>query len=141
MASRAIGDLSAPMQLLCQRHLDRCRRDPELQRKSVSVFLTCTFRDDSEQARLYAQGRDPAVPGPIVTNAKAGQSAHNLKDSGGRPCAEAYDLAITEAGKLVWDDHAAWELIGAHGIAAGLKWYGSPGARFPEKPHFQNPAV
>lgn len=139
MASRAIGDLSPAMQLLCNRHLDRCRRDPELRRRGVDVILTCTYRPDEEQARLYSQGRDPAVPGPIVTNAKAGQSAHNHKDAGGKPSAEAYDVAPLEAGKVAWGDSAAWDLIGAHGVAAGLKWYGSPGARFPEKPHFQNP--
>lgn len=139
MSSRAIGDLSPAMQVLCNRHLDRCRRDPDLLRRSVQVFLTCTYRPDDEQARLYAQGRDPAVPGPIVTNAKAGQSAHNRKDTGGKPSAEAYDVGILENGKLTWDDSTAWQIIGDHGLAVGLKWYGVPDAKFREKPHFQNP--
>jgi peptidoglycan LD-endopeptidase CwlK len=140
MASRAIGDLSPAMQVLCNRHLDACRRDTELRRRGVEVFLTCTYRPDAEQARLYAQGRDPNVPGPIVTNAKAGQSAHN-RTLNGKPSAEAYDVGILVNGKLVWDDADAWQAVGQYGTAAGLKWYGAPGARFPEKPHFQNPEV
>lgn len=139
MASRSIGDLSSPMQVLCNRHLDRCRRDTELRRRGVEVFLTCTFRDDEEQNRLYAQGRTTA--GRIVTNAKAGQSAHNHKTPQGEPAADAYDLGILVNGKLVWDDSEAWETVGAHGVTVGLKWYGAPGAKFPEKPHFQNPEV
>ena len=137
--SRNIGDLSPVMQALCQKHLDRCRRDLELKKRGVEVILTCTFRSAEEQARLYAQGRDPGVPGPIVTNARPGQSAHNAADDRGTPKAEAYDVAILKDGKLAWNDSAVWELIGAHGVAAGLKWYGSPGVAFPEKPHFQNP--
>ncbi len=147
MASRSIGDLSPAMQVLCNRHLDRCRRDLELKKRGVEVILTCTYRDDEEQNRLYAQGR--TTPGRIVTNAKAGQSAHNHKTAQGKPAADAYDVLVLLHGKPVWvDDQTTpenemelWEVVGAHGTAAGLKWYGAPGARFPEKPHFQNPEV
>jgi peptidoglycan L-alanyl-D-glutamate endopeptidase CwlK len=146
MASRSIGDLDPGTQVLCNRHLDRCRRDTELRRRGVDVILTCTHRDDDEQNRLYAQGR--TAPGRIVTNAKAGQSAHNRKTPQGKPASKAYDVALIVNGKALWADDPAtpenemelWELVGQHGVAAGLKWYGTPGARFPEKPHFQDPA-
>jgi len=109
----------------------------ELRERSVHVFLTCTYRSPSEQDALYAQGR--SKPGPIVTNAKGGQSKHNAMDKAAQPCAEAYDLAILENGKLVWEDHPVWQIIGQHGMAVGLKWYGAPSAPFKEMPHFQNP--
>lgn len=145
MASRSIGDLAPSTQVLCNRHLDRCRRDLELKKRSVDVILTCTYRDDEEQNRLYAQGR--TTPGRIVTNAKAGQSAHNAKTPQGKPAAKAYDVALIVNGKALWVDDPAtpenemelWEIVGQHGVAAGLKWYGAPGAKFPEKPHFQEP--
>lgn len=147
--SRAIADLSPAMQLLCQRHLDRCRRDTDLRRRGVEVILTCTYRSEEEQARLYAQGRDPKVPGAIVTNARAGQSKHNTVDAQGRPAAEAYDVALIVNGKAIWQDNPAtpenemdlWLTVGAHGTVAGLRWYGEPGAKFREMPHFQNPAA
>lgn len=139
MASRLISDLSPAMQILCGQHLARCAHDPELLKRGAVVILTCTYRSNEEQDQLYAQGR--TLPGAIVTNARSGQSAHNRKDETGHPAAEAFDVAIIENGKLIWNDSEAWALVGAQGIAVGLKWYGSAGARFPEKPHFQNPEV
>lgn len=139
MASRAIGDLSPAMQVICNKHLALCKRDTELLRRGVEVIITCTYRSNEEQARLYAQGRDPNVPGPIVTRAKAGQSKHNAVNAQGKPAAEAYDLAPLVSGKIMWDDHAAWDIIGKHGKAAGAKWYGEPGAPFREMPHFELP--
>lgn len=137
MASRAITDLSPAMQELCRLHLVRCTQDPQLAARNAEVILTCTYRSDAEQDKLYAQGR--STPGPIVTKAKGGQSKHNTVTPAGQPAAEAYDVAVLEHGKLVWDDADAWRIVGAHGQAVGLKWYGAPGAKFPEKPHFQNP--
>jgi len=145
MASREIKDLSPAMQVLYNKFVDRCRRDLWLLKQGVSVILTCTYRDDAEQARLYAQGR--TAPGRIVTNAKPGKSKHNATTPQGRPAAEAFDVALLLNGKLVWVDDPAtpdnemllWERVGEHGGVVGLKWYGAPGAAFPEKPHFQNP--
>lgn len=157
MSSRSIGDLSARMQILCQRHLDRCRRDTELLRRGIEVVVICTYRDNAEQARLYAQGRDPGVPGKIVTNAKPGQSAHNKTNPQGKPAAEAYDVMVLRHGKPVWgmsgdgidnnpaddntDDLEIWQMVGAHGQAVGLQWYGAPNSPFREGCHFQNPEV
>lgn len=147
MASRAIGDLSPAMQVICNKHLALCKRDTELLKRGVEVILTCTYRSNEEQARLYAQGRDPNVPGPIVTRARPGQSHHNKVDAKGKPAAEAYDVAIIVNGKAIWADNPTtpenemmyWEIVGKHGKAAGARWYGDPGSPFFEKPHFQNP--
>ncbi len=153
MASREISALSTPMQALYNRFFDRCRRDPWMLKEGVTVLLTCTYRSDEEQARLYAQGR--TAPGRIVTNAKPGKSKHNVRNAQGLPCAEAFDVVPLRHGKPVWgtsgdgvdendvddtlDDLEAWERVGAHGVAVGLKWYGSPGSPFKEFPHFQSP--
>ena len=58
---------------------------------SLTVFLTCTWRDHAEQARLYAQGR--TGPGSVVTNARPGQSAHNVAPPEG---SHALDFAVRE---------------------------------------------
>lgn len=137
MASRNIADLSPAMQVLYNKFNDRCRRDINLLKEGVSVLLTCTYRSAEEQDRLYAQGR--TAPGRIVTNAKGGKSKHNAVNAQGRPAAEAFDVVPLVHGKCEWDDPTLWEIIGAHGKAVGLKWYGDPGSPFREMPHFQNP--
>lgn len=131
------------MQVLYNKFNHRCITDTWLRQRGVSVLLTCTYRDDDEQAKLYAQGR--TAPGPIVTKAKPGRSKHNVKDAKGEPAAEAFDVVPLRHGKMVWgvsgDDGAIWQRIGEHGVAVGLKWYGAADAAFREFPHFQNPAV
>lgn len=147
MASRHIGDLSVAMQILFNRHNDRVRRDPWFQQRGITMLVTCTFRSDEEQAKLYAQGR--TAPGRIVTNAKPGKSKHNRTTPQGDPAAEAYDVVPLLHGKPVWADDPdtpenemeIWERIGQHGVDVGLKWLGAPDSSFPEKPHFQNPDV
>lgn len=147
MASREIRHLSAAMQVLYNKFSDRCRRDVELLKLGVTVLLICTYRSNEEQEKLYAKGR--TEPGAIVTRAKLGKSKHNAVDSHGDPAAEAFDVVPLLHGKPVWsseddpgtveDEAWIWQRVGEHGVAVGLKWYGSPGAEFPEKPHFQNP--
>lgn len=150
MASRDIKDLSPAMQVLYNRHSDRVRRDPWMQQNGVSMLLICTYRSGEEQDKLYAQGR--TTPGAVVTNARAGKSKHNVTLPGtNTPASEAYDIVPVINGKLDWSTHddpatpidelEVWNRIGAHGKAAGLKWYGDPDAPFREFPHFQNPAV
>jgi peptidoglycan L-alanyl-D-glutamate endopeptidase CwlK len=100
----------------------------ECQTAGIDVLVTCTLRSSEEQTILYAQGR--TAPGRIVTRAKAGQSAHNY--------GLAIDVVPMHLGKPVWDDHdPIWDEIGEIGVKHGLEWYGSPGAVFHEKPHFQ----
>lgn len=147
MASRDPRYLSVAMQRLYADFMDRCEHDAELLKDGISVLLTCTYRSNEEQDALYAQGR--TKPGSIVTKAKGGQSKHNAVDESGGPAAEAFDVVPLLYGKPIWrtnddpntpeNEAQIWKTVGNHGVAAGLKWYGSPGSPFPEYPHFQNP--
>jgi|SRR5580692_4120757 peptidoglycan L-alanyl-D-glutamate endopeptidase CwlK len=94
----------------------------------LDVLVYCTMRTFDEQTMLYAQGR--TVPGKIVTNAKAGQSAHNY--------GLAFDGAPLIGGKIAWDDHPHWLLYGQVAKQIGLEWAGT-WVSFKEYPHIQLP--
>lgn len=134
MASRQISDLSKELQPLASAHLNRV--NPLLAKRNASMIITCTYRSNDEQAELYAIGR--TVKGRKVTNAKPGQSKHNIVDTKtGKPAAEAYDIAILVNGKLNWNlDDPIWEIVGKAGEELGLEWAGR-WERFREGPHFQ----
>lgn len=150
MSSREIKDLRTDVQVLYNKFFDKCRRDTWLLRNGISILLTCTHRSNEEQARLYAQGR--STPGKVVTNAKPGQSKHNATLPTGAPASLAFDVVPLRHGKPIWgtsgdgidddptdddkDDREAWERIGAHGEAVGLKWAGR-WTSFKEYPHFE----
>jgi peptidoglycan L-alanyl-D-glutamate endopeptidase CwlK len=94
----------------------------------IDVLVTCTSRTNAEQDALYAQGR--TTPGHIVTNARAGQSAHNY--------GLAIDIVPIVNGKPDWNGgDAIWQTVGDLGQQAGLTWLGALGSPFPEKPHFE----
>ncbi|WP_374420981.1 M15 family metallopeptidase [Chromobacterium sp.] len=129
MASRAISDLHPQLQPLAEAFVRRCRD------AGVEALITCTWRSGAEQDALYAQGR--SRPGPKVTNARAGQSAHNAMRHGS-PAALAFDVVPLIGGKPVWDaHHPHWQLMGEIGAALGLNWYGRADAPFREFPHFE----
>jgi len=98
------------------------------------LLVVSGLRTPAEQDALYAQGR--TAPGPIVTNAKAGQSMHN------------YGLAVDvvpylsgESGDLNW--HADTEQFQAMVTALkaqGLAW-GGDWVHFKDEDHFQMPNV
>lgn len=126
MASRLIIDLDPKIQPLCREHVSRCKRE------NIDLLITCTLRDNAEQAKLYAQGR--TAPGKIVTNAKPGQSKHNI--------GMAYDVVPLRDGKPVWgttgQDGKLWERVGNIGRSLGLVWAGD-WKTFKEFPHFELP--
>lgn len=144
MASRRIEDLHPKMQPLARAF------QAEAERLGLDFIFTCTYRSGTEQNELYAQGR--SKPGRIVTNARAGQSKHNFEISG-KPAALAFDIVPMRHGKAIWgtsgngiddnpadddkDDLELWQRLGAIGEKLGLNWYGRPGARFKEFPHFE----
>lgn len=150
MASRDIKDLHPDVQVLYNKFFDKCRRDTWLARNGISILLTCTYRSNEEQNQLYARGR--TAPGPIVTNAKAGQSKHNATTPQGKPASLAFDVVPLRGGKPVWgtsgagvneddsddatNDLEVWQRVGAHGKAVGLEWAGD-WTRMREFPHFQ----
>lgn len=130
MPSRRIEDLHPDLQPLCRTFLQHC------QAAGLDILITCTWRSAAEQDQLYAQGRH-GQPGPIVTYARGGQSAHNFTIKG-LPAARAFDIVPLVAGKPMWDcKHPAWQQAGRIGTELGLNWYGKPTARFREFPHFE----
>lgn len=98
-----------------QRILDE--RDPGL----YSVRIGSTYRSPGLQEKLFQKGRklvgDAWVvvdKSKVVTNARAGQSPHNIVASDGlTPAALAADIWILSkaTGGLIKDSHLAWAVI------------------------------
>ncbi len=132
MASRDLADLHPDLQPVCQEWLRRCEA------AGLTVLITCTYRSEAEQAVLYAQGR--TRPGPVLTRARPGESAHNGLLQG-RPAARAFDFCLLRHGKPVWETHGEagrdWQRAGQIGEALGLRWYGAADAPFREFAHLQ----
>lgn len=82
------------------------------------------FRSMERQAALYAQGR--TAPGPIVTNAKPGESKHNF--------GKAADLCFVKTGYNA--PEADWRLYGMMAKSFGASW-GGDWKGFPDRPHIE----
>lgn len=123
MPSRSIDDLDPKIRGLCSQFLSQCKAE------GIQVFLTCIYRSNEEQDAAYTKGR--TAPGKIITNAKAGQSAHNCVNAQGLPAARAFDFAIkTASGQLDWDGtDARWQRAIHVGESLGL----SSGEHFKRK--------
>lgn len=127
--SRYLSHLAPDLQRLAADMLAGCEK------AGIEVLVTCTYRSNEEQARLYAKGR--TEPGNIVTNAKPGQSLHNATDSAGNPAARAFDVVPIRDGKPVWEaSDPVWQIVGQIGESVGLEWAGR-WTRMREYPHFQ----
>jgi len=133
MSSRKITDCHPLLQPLVQDFQHNCMM------AGVDVLITCTWRSPQEQDDLYAQGR--TKPGAIVTNAKAGQSAHNFMLNG-LPASLAIDVVPLRYGKPVWgtagDDLVLWQKVIKAGEDAGLE-SASRWTKMREYPHLQHP--
>ena len=122
--SRSLDDLRPVMRPLVDPWLADCKA------QGIDVLVTCTLRTNAEQDALYAQGR--TTPGAVVTNARAGQSAHNY--------GLALDIVPLINGKADWSGTGPiWDEIANLGQARGLEWLGAPSSRFKESAHFQLP--
>jgi len=122
--SRNLDDLRPEVRPLVDAFLAACTA------AGLDLIVTATSRTLAEQAALYAQGR--TAPGPRVTNAPPGTSAHNY--------GLAIDIVPMVNGKPDWNGHdSIWQQIGSLGQAAGLEWFGAPGSPYVEMPHFQLP--
>jgi len=132
MSSRKITDCHPLLQPLVQDFLHNCTM------AGIDILITTTWRSPREQDELYAQGR--TKPGPKVTNARAGQSAHNNMLNG-LPASLAIDVVPMRSGKPVWgtrgDDLVLWQKVVKAGEDAGLE-SASKWATFKEWPHFQH---
>lgn len=130
MPSRSIDELHPDLKPIAKQFIEKCKE------AGLNILITCTYRSNFEQDELYKQGRN-GDKRPIVTRAKAGQSAHNFTING-KPAAKAFDIVPLVDGKTVWDSkHPHWAIAGKIGMDLGLNWYGRKGAPFPEMPHFQ----
>ena len=116
MASRKIEDLTLEMQNLYREFAVLTAE------AGIDFIITCTYRTQEEQDRLYRQGR--TAPGKIVTWTR--HSKHNER--------KAFDIAIMNAGKINWDEKA-YQKTGEIGESLGLIWGGR--WKSPDYPHFQ----
>jgi hypothetical protein len=100
------------------------------------LYVTCTWRSQTKQAELYAQGR--TAPGQIVTqiDGVTRKSRHMVYPS------QAVDVAIDYdpgPGKHLSWDTAAYQPLGPlcekHGLVWGGSWHG-----FKDYPHIELPA-
>lgn len=128
--SRKLSDLHPKMQPLVMDFLQACSGE------GIDLLITCTYRSPSEQAELFAQGR--TAPGRIVTNARPGQSMHNVSVAG-IPASLAVDVVPLRMGKPVWDgSDPVWAVVAKLGKESGLAW-GGDWTTFRELAHFQHP--
>jgi len=129
MSSRSLDDLNQATAQRAVIHKQLCAA------KGIDLLIYCTLRSNEEQTALYSIGR--TKDGKIVTNARAGESAHN-PDKFGK--AAAYDCCPMIAGKPMWDtNHPSWKIVIQCGEEAGLiasaRWQG----KLKESAHFQDP--
>lgn len=118
--TRDLRDLLPQTAAKVARVLSRARQE------GILLLVTSTYRSFAEQDALYAQGR--TAPGRKVTNAKGGQSFHNVR--------RAVDVVPLDVhGQPDWDaTEETWKRIGSLGIAEGLDW-GGDDRTFVDKPH------
>jgi peptidoglycan LD-endopeptidase CwlK len=104
----------------------------------IRTGVSQTYRSAVEQDVDYAKGR--TTEGPIITNARAGQSPHNCQDENGNPASKAFDFFIYAADgstRLDWDaSDAQWQKaiqIGKDlGLVSGGDFHG-----LRDYPHFE----
>lgn len=106
--SRKISDLHPVVARKCQDFIDKCEA------AGIDVIITSTYRDNESQAAIYAQGRTKA--GPIVTNAKPGQSWHQWR--------VAFDFVPIKNGKADWNNILTFAKCGEIAESVGLEWGG-----------------
>ena len=123
----------------CKWEVDRTQIDPQLvadlendifDDDPADWIIHNGHRDDSEQAHDYAQGR--TEPGPIITNAKPGQSPHDVLP------ALAVDFhKLTADGKDSWAVDDDWRRIMAK-VDAHPRLHGGWHFPQPDDDHIQS---
>lgn len=98
--------------------------------RGIQIEVVQGLRTIAEQNSLYAQGR--SKPGPVVTNARGGQSNHNY--------GLAVDLCPFVNGKPDFTTNATYVAIGAEAVKRGLEWGGN-WKKLIDKPHVQLPGM
>jgi len=92
---------------------------------SLDVRIISGNRTWAEQDALYAQGR--TKPGPIVTNARGGQSNHNYQI--------AVDIGLFDGSDYL-EESPYYSKMGPLGEAVGLEW-GGRWVSIQDTPHYQ----
>lgn len=90
-------------------------------------MVYCTYRSAEEQDALFASGR--TVPGPILTNARGGESSHQKRI--------AWDAVPTQNGKPLWSDEQKFAVMGEVAEELGIKWAGRWRGKLREMCHFE----
>jgi len=92
-------------------------------------FLTCTYRSNAEQMKLYAQGR--TAPGKIVTQIRR-NGKHNFQP------ARAFDIAFkTKGGALDWSPALFKKFAAIVAIQYPEVNWGGDWESFKDLPHFE----
>lgn len=107
---------------LVKRQVDKVLVDMEM--LGHEMRMTQGYRPIAEQDKLYAQGRTTA--GPIVTNARGGESYHNH--------GTAADFVFRKEGYNA--SEALWQTFGAIGKKHGFSW-GGDWKSFKDYPHLE----
>lgn len=100
----------------------------EMHAQGIYVGVAQGYRSIAEQNRLYAQGR--TLPGPIVTNARGGQSNHNRGIA-----VDLFQYSRDGTQALFRNDQAFQVIVAAmkrHGFSWGGDW-----TSFKDYPHFE----
>lgn len=84
-------------------------------------------RSYAEQNALFRRGRY-GRPGPVVTNARGGQSLHNF--------GVAWDIGLFDAQGRYLHDAPAYTQAAKAGLVAGVEW-GGDNTHFVDRPHYQ----
>lgn len=108
ISSRSLDDLAPDVAAAAQQLIDACAA------VSIDLLVVSTYRDADAQAALYAQGR--TTPGPIVTDARPGESFHQYR--------VALDFCPIINGKCQWDDIATFTRVGLIAEGLGMEWAG-----------------
>jgi len=113
VSSRSLDDLFPQTRAKVEAWLAECKR------QGLDILITSTYRSFAEQDALYAISR--TKPGKKVTNAKGGQSQHNVR--------RAIDFVPLSHGKPNWlatspDLLKAAEIGEKLGLAWGGRWTG-----------------
>ena len=93
----------------------------------ITVKIISGTRSYAEQNKLFRQGRYHN-PGPIITHARGGSSAHNF--------GIAWDIGIFSKSRGYIPDGPLYDEAARAGLADTLDWGGN-WTSFPDKPHFQ----
>lgn len=136
MASRDLKDLHDAIEPLAREFLAKANALLKAKSATLEARIICTWRPQSEQDALYAQGR--TKPGNKVTWVR--QSAHNT-DLPHTPDgdAEAFDVGVFDGGRYLAGANLRelelYNLLGPVGESLGLIWGGRWST--PDRPHFE----